>query len=175
MLFCEQSKWRNWIIILLKKRIPSRYLKILSQYTVKKTKNDWQRFETFCLRESKSFNKLYDNKHTCTWLSWRVAICGVFFLSKTNERKMEATLIQTHFPVFKRHPVSQRQENSYSALSFWPNKLFQHGAFAFWFYFKWKTVVMCYCLHEPIKLPFSDPCQIICPALVSVPHRQEAI
>lgn len=87
MLFCEQSKWRNWIIILLKKRIPSRYLKILSQCTVKKTKNDWQRFETFCLRESKSFNKLYDNKHTYTWLSWQVAFCSVFFFFKDQWKK----------------------------------------------------------------------------------------
>ena len=39
-------------------------------------------------------------------------------LMNTNERKMEPTLIQTQFPVFKRHPVSQRQKNSYNALSF---------------------------------------------------------
>ena len=30
----------------------SQCLKILSQYTVKKTKIDWQRFEMFCLREN---------------------------------------------------------------------------------------------------------------------------
>lgn len=157
MLFCEQSKWRNWIIILLKKRIPSRYLKILSKCTVKKTKNDWQRFETICLRESKSFNKLYDNKHTYTWLSWQVAFCSVFFFFQRPVKERWNQLWFRQFPVFKRHPVSQRQENSYSALSFWPNKLFQHDAFAFWCYFQWKAVVMCYCLHEPIKLPFLTP------------------
>jgi len=42
----------------------SQCLKILSQYTVKKMRIDWQRFEMFCLREmSNSFDK-YDNKHT---------------------------------------------------------------------------------------------------------------
>ena len=30
----------------------SQCLKILSQYTVKKTKIDWQRFDMFCLREN---------------------------------------------------------------------------------------------------------------------------
>ena len=33
----------------------SQCLKILSQYTVKKTKIDWQRFEMFCLREMIEF------------------------------------------------------------------------------------------------------------------------
>ena len=41
---------------------------------------------------------------------------------------------------------------------FWPNKLFQHDAFAFWFYFHWTAFVMCYCCREPIKkLSFLKP------------------
>ena len=44
----------------------SQCLKILSQYTVKKTKIDWQRFEMFCLTEMRNSFDKYDNKHTCT-------------------------------------------------------------------------------------------------------------
>ena len=42
----------------------SHSLKIVSQYTVKKPKIDWQEFEMFCQgKMSNSFDK-YDNKHT---------------------------------------------------------------------------------------------------------------
>ena len=37
----------------------SQCLKILSQYTVKKTRIDWQRFEMYCLREMSTVEPRY--------------------------------------------------------------------------------------------------------------------
>ena len=77
----------------------SQCLKILSQYTVKKTKIDWQRFDMFCLRENEEFFRQIWQK-TCMQpiiLTSFFVIWSVF--PKTNERKIEATPSQTQCPV----------------------------------------------------------------------------
>ena len=45
----------------------SQCLKILSQYTVKKRKIDWQRFQMFCLRERKVFPKTINERILRQW------------------------------------------------------------------------------------------------------------
>ena len=146
----------NWIVILSKKRIPVNYWKILSQYTVKTTKIDRQRFETFWPRKtSDSFDK-YDNKQTCTWSSWQASLPFAVFFLKTNERKMEATSSQTQYPVFKR--LQRHIGEPILTVLFWPKKVFQHGAFAFWFYiFKGNLVLL---FVSQLKVLFSDACQM---------------
>ena len=75
----------------------SQCLKILSQFTVKKTKIHLQRFETFCQRENERFLQqikiLIINIPAPDHLD---ELLGHFsFFSETNERTMEATSSQT--------------------------------------------------------------------------------
>ena len=96
----------------------SQCLKILSQYTVKKTKVDWLKGK----QAIPSTNTvMYDNKHsckhTCSRSSWQASLPFAMFFSKTHERKIEATSSQTQCPVFKTR-VSHWRANAYCALSF---------------------------------------------------------
>ena len=69
--------------------------KIVSQVTVKKTRMEWQRSETFFQGKR---NDSFDNgKNLKLTFSSFFAIC--IFFSKTNERKMKATPSQTRTPV----------------------------------------------------------------------------
>ena len=96
----------------------SQCLKILSQYTVKKTKVDWLKGK----QAIPSTNTvMYDNKHsckhTCSRSSWQASLPFAMFFSKTHEREIEATSSQTQCPVFKTL-VSHWRANAYCALSF---------------------------------------------------------
>lgn len=79
--------------VVLTKSIPESYLKILSQCTVKKRRfAEEKRSDSFAIQTY---------LHLIILKSF-FAICRSLFFSKTNERKMEATLSQTQCPVFKR-------------------------------------------------------------------------
>ena len=129
---------------------------MLSQYTVKKTKINWQRLEGFCPRENNQFfwQIWYQTSLQIPTLLHLIiltsffAICNVFF-SKTNERKTEASLSHSQCQVFQRlqHHVHWRV-NTYSAISFEEIRFLHCGKFAFWL---WKAFVMSYSFCEPIK------------------------
>ena len=142
----------NWIVILSKKRIPVNYWKILSQYTVKTTKIDRQRFETFCPRKtSDSFDK-YDNKQTCTWSSWQASLPFAVFFFKDQRKKDGSDFEPDTISSFQKTPTS------ILTVLFWPKKVFQHGAFAFWFYiFKGNLLLL---FVSQLKVLFSDACQM---------------
>ena len=137
----------SWIVILSKKRIPVKYLKILSQYTVKITKIDWQRFETFCPRKtSDSFDK-YGNKQTCTWSSWQAS------LPFEDQRKKDGSDCEPDNIQFSETPASHWRANSYSALSFDRKNFFNMVHLHFDF-----TFVLLFV--SQLKDLFSDACQM---------------
>ena len=165
----------NWIVILSKKRIPVNYWKILSQYTVKTTKIDRQRFETFCPRKtSDSFDK-YDNKQTCTWSSWQASLPFAVFFFKDQRKKDGSDFEPDTISSFQKTPASHWRANTYSAL-------LTEESFSTWciciliLHFQRKP---CAIVCEPVKSfifwRLSNDCQIICPALVSGFLNQEAI
>ena len=79
-----------------------------------------------------------------------------FFFLKTNERKMEAASSQTQYPVFKR--LQRHIGEPILTVLFWPKKVFQHDAFAFWFYiFKGNLVLL---FVSQLKVLFSDAGQM---------------
>ena len=119
----------------------------------KSTGRDWRGFSQE--KTTNSFDK-YDTKHHCkylhcrTWSSWQASLpFAMFFFSKTNERKMEASLSYSQCQVFQRlqHHVHWRV-NTYSAISFEEIRFLHRGKFAFWL---WKASVMSYSFCEPIK------------------------
>ena len=77
-------------------------------------------------KTTKFLTNNYDNKHRCkylhccNWSSWQASLpFAMFFFSKTNERKTEATLNHSQCQVFQRiqHHVHWRV-NTYRAISF---------------------------------------------------------
>ena len=131
----------NWIVILSKKRIPVNYWKILSQYTVRTTKIDRQRFETFCPRKtSDSFDK-YDNKQTCTWSSWQASLPFAVFFLKDQRKKDGSDFEPDTISSFQKTPASHWRANTYS---FDRRKFFNMVHLHFDFTFSKET--LCYCL-----------------------------
>ena len=137
------------------------YLGILSQYTIRKTKIDCQRFQdVFPIKEnmSDSLDK-HVNKHTCTWSSWEAS----FLFVKNNKRKTEAASSQTECSVFKRNQCHIDERTlTYTVLSVLTDQIFS----------TWRILILlsikclCYgcCFCEPIKTfvfwHLSNDCQI---------------
>ena len=97
----------------------SQCLKILSQYTVKKTKIDLQRFEMFCLRENEQFppsTNMISNTPAPDHLD--ELLCNLQCFSKDQRKKDRGDSESDTMSSFQKTPASHWRLNTYSALSF---------------------------------------------------------
>ena len=90
---------------------------------------DWQVFETFCQRET---SESIDSDKKLTFTSF-FTICSVFFFTKKQRRKDGSDFETGKMSSFQNAPALKWRAKTYSALSFDPNRFFQHGAFDFTF------------------------------------------
>ena len=130
---------------------------MLSQYTVKKTKINWQRLEGFCPRENNQF----------FWQIWYQTslqiptllgtpdhldklLCHVQCFFFKDQRKKDGSIFEPFtMSSFPKTPASCALASEYlQCYKFWRNKFLHRGKFAFWL---WKAFVMSYSFCEPIK------------------------